>query len=215
MVTLHIHKHLISRPWTSYIASLKYSFWLGWAHFPGQLTSFSLTGVVVALLPSMCMPFPLFNGKTLGKDSSTLGLALQVSVKLKPSSRLSACLSAGIDSIPLVAETWAILQSMQSLQSAPLVKQYIRQRAASSDLSSVLSTSHHCPLAWHCQSVVAPPSNYPTFPWWSGLTYLSLSFIYVLLCVGLNFIEVIPQKQKNETLMSAVWTSQMYIEPLY
>ena len=75
-------------------------------HLPGQPTSLSLTGAAATPLTAfdVHVTSPL-QEQTLEKAVSTLGHALQGTVKHKLSSHLSACLSVGIEFIPLVAET--------------------------------------------------------------------------------------------------------------
>ena len=98
---------------------------------------------------------------TLHKAASTPGHALQVGVQRKLASHLSACRSAGVDFIPVVAETLgglaedsiAIIRSLGKAisQSHHPGRFYLHQ--------TPLSQSRCCPVAGECMPLAASPPH--------------------------------------------------------
>ena len=117
---------------------------------------------------------------------------MQVGVKRKLSSHLSACLSAGIDSIPfkkLWLRLWVVLTRTQSLQSVPLVKPSNKELLLLT-LLTVPGTSscRHFPLACMAMPCSLWLHRHSTLSrsldGLHGLTHLSVSLcMYFSVCV--------------------------------
>ena len=86
----------------------------------------------------------------------------------------------GLNSFPSWVRLWEVLQRMSSL---PLTHPWSSYWTKSCLPPWPFHLRRHCPPAWQCQSVVALPSNFPSFPWLSSLTHFSLS-----LSLSLSFL---------------------------
>ena len=110
--------------------------------------------------------------QTLSEASVTPGHALQVGVQRKLTSNLPACREAGVECIPIVAETLGGLAE-DAIFTVRSLGREIAERDGSMDPLS--TTRHfpevrHCPLAGQCVPLAPSPSNPPILSGWCRLT---------------------------------------------
>ena len=164
---------------------------------PGLVTG-SLSRPADVFLPSWRCGWPAaldihvispLQPQTLSEASVTPGHALQVGVQRKLTSNLPACCEAGVECIPIVAETLGGLAE-DAIFTVRSLGRAIADRASSMD---PLSTTRHifqrfAIALWRGQCVpLAPsPSNPPTLSGWCRLTlpfhlcHASHAFVFIL-----------------------------------
>ena len=130
--------------------------------------------------------------QTFSEASVTPGHALQVGVQRKLTSNLPACREAGVECIPIVAETlggltedailYRPLPGPGNCRPSRLHGPYIYHQTYFPEV-------HHCPLAGQCVPLVPSPSNPPILSGWCRLTLLfhlyhaSHAFVFILFCL--------------------------------
>ena len=114
---------------------------------------------------------------TLHEASHTPGHTLNVGVQRKLSSRLASCRSAGVEFVPVVAETLGGLAE-DSIRTVRAIGRAIAQRASSSSDTSTATTQLFRRLAWRGNACLWLHRQLPLPPTVDGVTTLIINYYW-------------------------------------